>query len=274
VSFNETPAIDVEKWMLPLSFRSQNRNGGTIKIIYDVTSLSDIRSNIIASTLMEFSGALLLSIIVLYFASTWITGTVEKLTQFMSSDLQNIAPDQIPAADSDDEIGELARRFRILVADAQSYITEIEMLNIKDPLTGLYNRRHYDDFVDGEVSRVSRTNLMLSFFYIDVDNFKKHNDSYGHKKGDSALVMVSQQIYETLSRTSDLSFRLGGEEFLAVVSTETEDHAVELAEKIRTNIELAAIEHRNNVDYGVVTVSIGVYCARPNPQLQANEFLR
>ena len=171
--------------------------------------------------IVEFFSTLLLSVFVLFFASRWITNPVEKLTNFITSDIQSIRPNEIPALDSNDEVGKLARRFRTLVSDSQSYIEEIETLNTKDALTGLYNRRFYSEFVEEEFAIASRTQNVISFFYIEIDNFKKYYDNYGHKIGDTVLTKVAQILKSSLDRKSDLCFRLGGEEFLIIVSMTT-----------------------------------------------------
>ena len=114
--------------------------------------------------IVEFFPALLFSVFVLFFASRWITNPVEKLTNFITSDIQSIRPNEISALDSNNEVGKLARRFRTLVSDTQSYIEEIETLNTKDALTGLYNRRFYSEFVEEEFEIASRTQNVISFF--------------------------------------------------------------------------------------------------------------
>lgn len=114
--------------------------------------------------IVELFSALLFSVFVLFFASRWITNPVEKLTNFITSDIQSIRPNEIPALDSNDEVGKLARRFRTLVSDGQSYIEEIETPNTKDVLTDLYNRRFYSEFVEEEFEIASRTQNVISFF--------------------------------------------------------------------------------------------------------------
>jgi diguanylate cyclase (GGDEF)-like protein len=132
---------------------------------------------------------------------------------------------------------------------------------LSDPLSGLPNRRRFEDFQRKEWHRALNACQPLSLLMIDIDLFKTFNDTYGHPAGDSCLITVAQVIRANL-RECDLCARLGGEEFVAVLPVTTEMGAKIVAENLCRAIRLAAIPHKNN-PLGIVTVSIGVASAVP-----------
>lgn len=132
---------------------------------------------------------------------------------------------------------------------------------ITDSLTNIYNRRHFDTIFDHFYSRAVSENKSLSFFMIDIDNFKKYNDNYGHQKGDETLKAVAGILHEQLHRTDDYLFRIGGEEFAILLYDTSIDFLRKLSEKIHEALSLLNIEHKFNEDYGKITISMGVFTA-------------
>lgn len=130
---------------------------------------------------------------------------------------------------------------------------------ITDPLTNIYNRRHFDTIFDHFYSRAVSENKSLSFFMIDIDNFKKYNDNYGHQKGDETLKAVAGILHEQLHRTDDYLFRIGGEEFAILLYDTSIDFLRKLSEKIHEGLSLLNIEHKFNEDYEKITISMGVF---------------
>lgn len=133
-----------------------------------------------------------------------------------------------------------------------------EELSITDALTGLYNRRHFNDIFKREMSRAIREKGKLSFLILDIDYFKKYNDSYGHDAGDKALIAVAKAIEISINRGSDFAFRLGGEEFGVLFCNTDIDGSLLLAERIRKNVEELKIEHTNSLVSKYISVSIGL----------------
>jgi diguanylate cyclase (GGDEF)-like protein len=129
-------------------------------------------------------------------------------------------------------------------------------------LTNIYNRRHFDTIYDLFYTRALSENKSISFFMLDIDNFKKYNDHYGHQKGDEALAAVAGALQRELHRADDYLFRLGGEEF-AILLYDTPLNFLEvLSGKIHYAISLLGIEHEKNEAYGQLTISIGVTTAQ------------
>ncbi|MGH7738756.1 MAG: diguanylate cyclase [bacterium] len=136
-------------------------------------------------------------------------------------------------------------------------VQRIEELAHKDGLTGIYNHRYFQEKLEEEIAKSDRYNKDLSFLLLDVDHFKKFNDTYGHQEGDKVLRTVAAVAQSTLRQKSDVLARYGGEEF-AVILPETDlNSAKELAERIRRNIADHAFESEDKTTYKV-TVSIGV----------------
>ncbi|WP_165937921.1 sensor domain-containing diguanylate cyclase [Methylobacterium segetis] len=134
---------------------------------------------------------------------------------------------------------------------------ELEQLALTDPLTGLANRRRYDEVLAREWRRCQRQSLSLSLLLLDADCFKGFNDRYGHQQGDEALKLIARSIEAALGRASDTACRIGGEEF-AVILPETDARGAEIvAHRICETVAARAMPHVAN-PHSVVTVSCGV----------------
>ena len=133
----------------------------------------------------------------------------------------------------------------------------------EDPLTGLLNRRGLDRNLGILLPYCIRIGCRIGLMIVDVDNFKRYNDSFGHPQGDKCLKMVAAEIKKTARRSSDLTARIGGEEFIILVYDVKESELIAFAEKIRTNIESLNIKHSPMLGTPVVTVSIGVSSVVP-----------
>lgn len=150
---------------------------------------------------------------------------------------------------------------------------ELERLSFYDSLTGISNRRRFDEILDIEWKRALRERKEISLIMIDVDNFKCYNDNYGHTFGDESLRKVASAINYTVQRSSDLVARYGGEEFVALLPSTSNKGAIEIAEKIRKSIELLNIKHEYSDISDKLTVSLGVNSVVPNISKCKIEFI-
>ena len=132
-----------------------------------------------------------------------------------------------------------------------------------DPLTGLLNRRGFDQQVASIWPFCVRNDYKVALMIIDIDNFKLFNDEYGHPEGDECLRQVAACIRKTAKRTTDVVARIGGEEFLVFIQGSKDTEMVEFANLIRKNVEKLAIGHSMKAGYPFVTVSIGLEIAAP-----------
>lgn len=133
----------------------------------------------------------------------------------------------------------------------------LRRLTQSDGLTGLANRRYFDEYLDSEWSRAMAESRECALLMIDVDHFKAYNDTYGHLAGDEALKRVAQAIRGACSRASDLTARYGGEEFAAVLPATTQGGARLIAEKVRIAVRELQIAHAGSATAPILTVSIG-----------------
>jgi diguanylate cyclase (GGDEF)-like protein len=138
--------------------------------------------------------------------------------------------------------------------------TELRSLARTDGLTGLCNRRAFDEMAELEWRRAQRSGLPLSLLMIDIDHFKGFNDLYGHSAGDDALAAVAQCIGENIRRPGDTAARYGGEEFAVLLPDTGDAGAVRVAETMRAAVQELDRRHVAS-PYHIVTVSIGVACS-------------
>lgn len=134
----------------------------------------------------------------------------------------------------------------------------LQRLAVTDPLTGLANRRHFDEALLQEVSRHRRHGMPLSLVLMDIDEFKHYNDLYGHPAGDDCLRLVALTLATALRRPADLVARVGGEEFACLLPETDGKGAAILAERIRKLIIDLAIPHQQSNVAVHVTASFGV----------------
>ncbi len=140
----------------------------------------------------------------------------------------------------------------------------LERLSTEDALTGLANRRRFDEHLDGLWRQHARAGTSLALVMVDLDGFKEYNDLYGHPQGDACLVQVAGVLAGAAQRAGDLAARYGGEEFVLVLAGSNLTGAVRLAEALRSRVEALAIPHER-APHGrrVATVSLGVAAGVP-----------
>lgn len=139
----------------------------------------------------------------------------------------------------------------------------LQRLMNSDGLTGLSNRRHFDEYLELEWRRAMREQTQLSLLMIDVDYFKSYNDTFGHLAGDEALRRVAEAIRNSCSRPTDLPARYGGEEFALVLPNTSPGGARLIAEKLRQMVLALGIPHTTPTADSRLTVSIGLATQTP-----------
>jgi len=151
---------------------------------------------------------------------------------------------------------------------------KIELISITDGLTNIFNRRHFNEMLPKAVNSAKRQDELIAFLIMDIDHFKQYNDTYGHQMGDDVLVKVAKCIKDSLLRSDDLCFRLGGEEFGVIYRAETKNKAISFADSIRQNIEDLNIEHSKNTVSPYVTMSMGLVCRNANDVVSEDELYK
>ena len=140
----------------------------------------------------------------------------------------------------------------------------IEEISIRDGLTSIFNRRHFNEVFPDFINSAKRNKEHICFMILDIDYFKQYNDSYGHLQGDFALKSVGSVLAKASQRSYDFAFRVGGEEFALIFYNDDYKSACAYVEKIRDNVEKLKIEHQENKASKYVTISIG-FTYFPNP---------
>ena len=131
-----------------------------------------------------------------------------------------------------------------------------------DGLTGVHNRRHFDERLSLEWSRALRSGAPLGVVMLDVDFFKRYNDRYGHQAGDDALRQVASALQSALKRPADLVARYGGEEFVCLLPETDLEGAISLGQDLRERVLSLAIEHADSSAHSHLSISVGA-CTKP-----------
>jgi two-component system chemotaxis family response regulator WspR len=134
---------------------------------------------------------------------------------------------------------------------------ELQRMTHSDGLTGVCNRRRFDEYIQEEWSRALRDQSALSVLMIDIDDFKQYNDTYGHLAGDEVLKKVANTLQLNVSRSTDLVARFGGEEFALIMRTTPQEGALAVARRLRMSVEGMALAHSRSSVAGYLTVSVG-----------------
>ena len=134
----------------------------------------------------------------------------------------------------------------------------LQQLSRTDGLTGVANRRHFDNALDEEWRRAARSGSPLALLLIDIDHFKRYNDTYGHQEGDQCLQLVAGALARCAARPGDLAARYCGEEFALILPNTDQDGACRVAARLRAEVAALAIPHAASSAGPLVTLSVGV----------------
>lgn len=150
-------------------------------------------------------------------------------------------------------------------AELEAANRQLQALSATDGLTGLANRRKFDQEWEQEWFRAVRQSLPLAVAMIDVDQFKAYNDHYGHHSGDVCLKLVAQTLSLSVQRSGELAARYGGEEFVVILPGLNAAEAGAVMERVRDAVQALGLPHARAAVAGVVTISAGVAACVPQP---------
>lgn len=160
---------------------------------------------------------------------------------------------------------QMRRKLVELTSELAASNRRLEQLSQSDGLTGVANRRYFDNFLAHHMALAARQKTNLSLVLCDVDCFKAYNDHYGHQAGDECLKKVAACLAAVARRPLDIAARYGGEEFAVVLYDADRNHVEQTARRIQREIEALGLEHAaSSIAGGRVTVSIGAACIEPN----------
>ncbi|MDR1837445.1 MAG: GGDEF domain-containing protein [Treponema sp.] len=144
-----------------------------------------------------------------------------------------------------------------------------------DALTGIYNRRYMEDNLKRVIKSILRSGGgLLSVLMIDIDFFKKYNDTYGHGQGDACLKAIAKVLAASVMRPEDFTARYGGEEFVVILPNTDESGACGIADKILENVRACGISHEKSDAANCVTVSIGVTTAHVDLARDGGDYIK
>ena len=157
------------------------------------------------------------------------------------------------------------------LTDTQKHLEEVNKI---DGLTNIYNRRQFDIDFSKAINTSKRSNNTLAFAMLDIDFFKLYNDTYGHQKGDEALISVARQLKNKMQRASDAVYRVGGEEFTILYQAENAQDAINNIIDIQHSIENLKIEHQANKVSCFLTVSVGLHLFLPGDDISPEQAFK
>jgi diguanylate cyclase (GGDEF)-like protein len=165
---------------------------------------------------------------------------------------------------------------RARVRNHMSYIWQRKQLEqdaFIDGLTGIPNRRRFDQTIDIEWRRAYRHESILSLALVDVDYFKQYNDTYGHGAGDEVLRQIAKVMSQIINRSGELVARYGGEEFAILLPEIDREEAIQIAERICHGVEVLKIRHENSTVSPYVSICVGGISLIPSANISVAELL-
>jgi len=163
--------------------------------------------------------------------------------------------------------------FNTMAEELASANEKLKALSVTDELTKLNNRRSFLEYIDLIWKQNQRLNLPVTVLMIDIDYFKKYNDSLGHLEGDKALISIAECLKNSIKRETDFVARFGGEEFVCVLPFIEKEEALEFAKTLVKNVEEKKIPHPMSLHSKYVTISAGMASIIPNENSSHTQLL-
>ncbi len=198
----------------------------------------------------------LVVILFAYLIGKWVTYPITSLVSVVRSIASGSFSGDV-AVTTNDEIGELASSFNMMVGAVKERNAKLKELATTDGLTGLYNHSHFKEELKRELQRANRYDHHLSLIMTDIDYFKNYNDTHGHPGGDEVLKVFSELFSKDI-RETDIAARYGGEEFIIILPETDAASASVIAERIRRDIEEHPFPQQETQPGGNLTASFGV----------------
>lgn len=162
------------------------------------------------------------------------------------------------------QLKQAANSLKEALSQKEELAERLRELSRRDPLTGLHNRRAFEEELKRSWRRGMRTGQPLSLLYVDIDHFKGYNDHYGHPAGDACLVAIADILRQVVGREGDVAVRLGGEEFVLLLPETAREGAIAVTQRFHAHLADRAIPHAASPVAAILTVSLGVATQVPN----------
>ncbi len=257
IAFQLKPDEEILIVQLPLI----NKNGGNIWAVFDASNLFILKQQILVTLAIEAAVALFVSLLLIVGVTHWLVAPLSRLAKRIDHDIEYLDISDLEELRRHDEIGVLARGLHKLTLKTQSQMKILRHQSDTDALTGLAGRHSYVKRAESFLHTTRAENKLFGIVVCDIDHFKAFNDTFGHARGDEVIKSTATAILNAL-RNDDLCFRIGGEEFVALLQIENADSLEAVAERIRSSVEELAIPHAT--DEAVVTLSIGAILIPPS----------
>ena len=284
-------SFDVNKKKYYANSESFEKDGVKWKIyivLAEVDFLSEM-NNAIRETEMFNVLFILLFLVFGFWLARWITKPIVNLNASAKS-LTEGDFKHVDYENRQDELGQLTKSFNIMGSQLTDLVANLEMqvaertlelkernevlqeLSFLDGLTGIPNRRRFDDFFNLAFSLSIRNSQPIAVLMLDIDEFKKYNDTYGHLQGDECIKNIAAVLKNTVKRKTDIAARYGGEEFIVVLQDADKDSIIKVSKEIMRGIKDLNMEHIESI-HRVVTVSIGIVFEVPYKNQNPAEFI-
>lgn len=187
-----------------------------------------------------------------------------------------IYPEYLNINEVKDDNGEIINYVAIFndITHSKNREKQLAKLMMQDALTGIANRRKFDNYLLEKWLMFTDIHEPISLIFIDIDFFKLYNDHYGHPEGDRCLIQIAKVIDESVNHEVSLAARYGGEEFAVILPQYDATDALQLAEKIRINVQKEAIPHSYSTISNMVSISCGVATLTPTKDLEMTELVQ
>lgn len=227
----------------------------------EIIESGNISSTFTLYNLSFWLNGLLFTLLLSYLHCLRQSNKTEKQNQVTESEVsETLAPGTLLSLHEENQeqlelmVQERTLELNIALQELESANRELAKLSTIDELSGLYNRRFYDQKILAEHRRSRRNLTPLSLVMIDIDHFKKVNDDYGHLAGDYCIAWLAEKIRQSLGRSSDIGCRYGGEEFCLILPETDIQGALALAEELRTAVNAEVISYQEQ------KISLSISC--------------
>ena len=208
--------------------------------------------------------AILFLVSIVYFLQFKVVNRLKDLNELVKLKLQGQATEL--NVTGNDEISDIAETFDAFARTVAEQNRKLHALSLSDSLTGIANRRAFDEKFERELQRAKRQSWAVSVMLIDVDYFKPFNDSYGHATGDVCLQRIAEALQQHMQRTTDFVARYGGEEFVCILPDTNEQGATVMASTLLDAIRGLKVPHESSEVSKYITASIGIRTFHFSPE--------
>ncbi len=235
-----------------------NKNAFRMVLLDDVSEFNQEMGITRITAIASFAS---LTIVAILIVLSLMNRFLFKPIQHMTKQMQRVTDGELSIKVDDrglKDFHDLALNFNTMRKMVENSMQTLEQMSLKDPLTGIGNRRIFDQTLKHEWLNYMRNGKPLSLIIFDIDFFKQFNDLYGHQKGDKCIQQVAQVISKAIYRPSDIACRYGGEEFTLILPDTTLEGALYIAGLVRQLIDELRIPHRKSLVSDFITLSMGI----------------